>query len=85
MAPLRNRIAVSPLTECTSVHTIDGYEWSPGKAAQNVWKHGVDFAEATTVLADECCITVEDEDADERRFVTVGASATGQILVVAYT
>jgi uncharacterized DUF497 family protein len=60
------------LRECTDVHTIGGYEWSRSKATANLWKHGVDFAEATTVLADDLAITVEDEGSQERRWVTIG-------------
>ncbi|HKI03062.1 MAG TPA: BrnT family toxin [Thermoanaerobaculia bacterium] len=66
------------------MHTIEGYEWSRSKAKENFWKHGVDFAEATTVLSDEHALTVEDESAGERRFVTIGSSATAQILLVVY-
>lgn len=60
-------------------------EWSPRKAATNVRKHGIDFADAATVLHDERAVTVLDDDADEERFVTMGMDALGRILVVAYT
>jgi uncharacterized DUF497 family protein len=70
------------------VHTIGSQriaEWDPRKAAANLLKHGVRFSEALTVLFDDLAVTAEDEDSDERRFVTVGVSAEGQILVVVYT
>lgn len=73
-----------PLTECTHVHTL-AYEWNRGKAAANRLKHGIDFADAVTVFSDELALTVEELSADEPRFVTMGSSATGQVLVVAYT
>ena len=73
-----------PLTECTHVHTL-AYEWDRGKAAANRFKHGIDFADAVTVFSDELTLTVEELSADEPRFVTMGSSATGQVLVVAYT
>lgn len=72
------------LTECTNVHTM-AYEWDRGKAAANRLKHGVDFADAATVFNDELAQTIEELSADEPRFVTMGSSATGQILVVVYT
>ncbi|HEX6902444.1 MAG TPA: BrnT family toxin [Thermoanaerobaculia bacterium] len=67
------------------MHTIVEYEWDRIKAAANRLKHGVDFAEAVTVLTDDFALTVEDEEEEERRFVTIGSSATGKTLVVVYT
>ena len=61
------------------------YEWDRGKAAANRLKHGIDFADAVTVFSDELARTIDELSADEPRFVTMGASATGQILVVVYT
>ena len=37
----------------------DDGEWDPRKAAANLKKHGVDFADAATVLHDEQAITFE--------------------------
>jgi uncharacterized DUF497 family protein len=61
-----------------------GFEWDPRKARANLRKHGVDFADATAVFDDPLGITISDEEAEERRFVTVGADATGSLLVVVY-
>ena len=61
-------------------------EWHPKKAEANLWQHDVSFAEAVTVLVDDYALTREDPDAvDEQRFVTLGMSATGALLVVVYT
>jgi uncharacterized DUF497 family protein len=60
-------------------------EWDPRKAAANVKKHGVDFADAATVLYDERAITISDDDEDEERYVTIGKDALGRVLVVVYT
>ena len=61
-------------------------EWRPKKAEANLWQHDVSFAEAATVLVDDYALTREDPDAvDEQRFVTLGISATGALLVVVYT
>lgn len=62
------------------------FEWDPAKAADNLRKHKVSFSEAATVLYDDCALTREDPDAlGEQRFVTLGISATGSMLVVVYT
>ncbi len=60
-------------------------EWDPAKAAANLQAHGVSFGEAATVLADDFALTREDPDArGEQRFVILGMSATGALLVVVY-
>ena len=60
-------------------------QWDSNKAASNFEKHGIDFADAATVLEDEFALTQEDDDHDEERFVTLGSDALGRILVVVYT
>lgn len=61
-------------------------DWDPAKAAVNVQAHGVSFGEAATVLEDDFALTREDPDAQgEQRFVTLGMSATGALLVLVYT
>lgn len=61
------------------------FEWDPRKAAANLRKHGIDFADAATVLYDELAVTVPDDRANEDRFVTIGMDALGRVLVVVYT
>jgi len=40
---------------------IDGdFEWDEDKAADNVAKHGVSFAEAATVFADPAAVYLDD-------------------------
>lgn len=60
-------------------------EWDRRKAAANVEKHGVDFADAATVLHDELAVTLADDHPSEERYVTIGMDALGRVLVVAYT
>jgi uncharacterized protein len=61
-------------------------EWDPAKAAANLRLHGVPFSEAATVLADDQALTREDPGSrGEQRFVTLGLSATGQLLIVVHT
>ena len=62
----------------------DDVEWDPRKAAANLKKHGVDFADAATVLYDDRAVTIRDE-AMEERYVTIGMGALARILVVVYT
>jgi len=63
------------------------FEWDAVKAASNLDKHGVSFAEAITVFGDPLEMTIPDPDhsLEEFRFVSMGHSATGRVLVVAYT
>ena|ERR1051325_3761895 len=61
------------------------YEWDPKKAASNLRKHKIDFADAVAVLEDEYALTVGEDRSDEERFITVGMDGLGRLLVVAYT
>ncbi|MFQ5828535.1 MAG: BrnT family toxin [Candidatus Methylomirabilia bacterium] len=63
------------------------FEWDPAKATANLKKHRVTFHEAATVLEDPVSTTFPDEmhSTEERRFVTIGASKQGRLLVVAHT
>ena len=62
------------------------FQHDPRKAAANLTKHGVSFADAEGVLADPLAITVEDPDAPgEPRFVTIGLGSAGELLVVVWT
>lgn len=60
-------------------------DWDPNKAEANLREHGVSFAEAATVLTDDYALTREDPDSvGEQRFISLGLSATGALLVVVY-
>jgi len=63
------------------------FEWNPAKAGKNVRRHRVSFAEAATGFLDPLGITVFDtEHSDEEdRYITVGSSETGRLLMVAHT
>jgi uncharacterized DUF497 family protein len=60
-------------------------EWDVRKAAWNHHKHGIDFADAVTVLYDPLALTVPDDHAVEQRSVTIGMDSLGRLLVVVYT
>ncbi|MBM3288754.1 MAG: BrnT family toxin [Candidatus Hydrogenedentes bacterium] len=63
------------------------FDWDGGKARANLLKHGVSFAEATTVFRDSFAIEGADpvHSIGEYRFITIGVSHTGRLLTVCYT
>lgn len=62
------------------------FQFDPAKAASNLKKHAVSFADAEGVFYDPLAIHLLDPDPDdEERFVAVGMDSTGRILVVVYT
>ena len=63
------------------------FEWDARKAATNLRKHGVTFDEASTAFADPLSLTVPDPDhsIEEDRFVLLGLSYRGRLLVVVHT
>jgi uncharacterized DUF497 family protein len=63
------------------------FEWDANKAALNLSKHGVSFAEAMTIFGDpfEAMIMDPVHSGAELRFVSIGLSAARRVLVVAYT
>ena len=61
-------------------------DWDPAKAKTNLDEHKVSFSEAGTTLEDDLALTREDHDAEgEQRFVSLGMSSFGNLLVVVYT
>jgi hypothetical protein len=62
------------------------FEWDSEKAAENLRKHGVSFDEAATVFFDPLSTTIPDPDhsVGEQRFLTMGSSSSGKLLVVAH-
>jgi uncharacterized protein len=63
------------------------FEWDPAKAAANLRKHRVSFVEASSVFLDLLGITIFDPEHshEEDRYITVGVSAAGRVLMVAHT
>ena len=63
------------------------FEWDKNKAERNERKHGISFSEATTIFGDPLEITISDPEhsSGEYRFLSIGKSSMGNILVVSYT
>jgi uncharacterized DUF497 family protein len=62
------------------------FQFDPAKAAGNLRKHGVSFADAEAVFMDTLALHRIDPDAEgEERFVAIGAGSAGHLLVVVYT
>jgi uncharacterized DUF497 family protein len=63
------------------------FEWDEQKAATNLEKHGVAFEEAASVFGDPLAITFYDpsHSIDEDRFLTIGISAEGRVILLSHT
>lgn len=63
------------------------FEWDSNKERANVEKHGISFAEASTVFSDPLATTIPDPDHSEgeSRFVTMGHSVNNRLIVVSHT
>ncbi|MBI3653614.1 MAG: BrnT family toxin [Acidobacteria bacterium] len=63
------------------------FEWDEEKAKANLKRHKISFDEAKTVFDDPFTITIDDPKHSriEERFVDIGTSTKGRILVVVYT
>ncbi len=63
------------------------FEWDDAKAESNERKHGVSFTEAMTIFGDPLSVTGFDprHADDDDRFLTMGTSVAGRLLVVSHT
>jgi uncharacterized DUF497 family protein len=63
------------------------FEWDEKKADDNLRKHGVSFDEAKTVFNDPFSVTIYDPDhsSHEERYIDIGLSSNGRLIVVSYT
>ena len=63
------------------------FDWDPKKEASNRAKHGVAFELAMTVFRDPLAATILDTEhgADEERWITMGESANGALIVAVHT
>jgi uncharacterized DUF497 family protein len=63
------------------------FEWDLRKARLNLTKHGVAFEEASTVFGDPLSLTIPDPEHSQRenRYITMGKTFNGKLLVVVHT
>jgi hypothetical protein len=63
------------------------FEWDEAKNRVNQRKHGVRFEEAQTVFDDPLAVSIVDQEHSitEERWLTIGMSSQGRLLVVAHT
>ena len=63
------------------------FDWDKNKAVFNFAKHKVSFEEAATVFGDPLSDTFDDpgHSAEELRFLIIGHSQTGKLLLVSHT
>jgi uncharacterized DUF497 family protein len=63
------------------------FEWDPSKADENLRKHRVAFRDAATIFRDPLGITIFDpyHSKEEDRYITIGKSLGGRLLIVAHT
>ncbi len=61
-------------------------EWDEGKNRENIKKHGVSFKEAGEIFDDPLHISILDKRFDyfDERWITIGATKKGTILVVGH-
>ena len=60
------------------------FEWDEAKAKENLKKHGVSFEEGKTIFNDSLLLTFPDieHSVNEERYINIGLSADGRILIV---
>ena len=63
------------------------FEWDSAKAVANLSKHGVSFDEAKTAFNDPLYVDFYDPDHsdEEHRYIIIGQSQQGRLLMVSYT
>jgi uncharacterized protein len=62
------------------------FDWDTAMSVSNAAKHGVAFNDAMTVFRDPLARSMLDPDSlDEERWITLGETTTGNLLVVVHT
>lgn len=63
------------------------FEWDEEKARENLRKHKVSFEEGKTIFNDLLSITFPDKthSRGEERYISVGSSSAGRVLIVSHT
>ena len=87
-SPLERPAALAPCARAYIHYRGDVlvYRWDARKAAANLQKHGVDFADAVIALEDELGLHRTDPySIAEDRWIGLGMDAFGRLLVVVYS
>ena len=63
------------------------FEWDRTKANANLKKHKISFEEASSIFGDPMSVTIDGPQVRsmECRFITIGRSVLGQLVVVVHT
>ena len=63
------------------------FEWDDEKADSNLKKHGVSFEEGATIFNDPEIAAIFDPDHsdNEERYISIGTSVQGHLLVIVHT
>lgn len=63
------------------------FEWDEVKANANFKKHKVSFEEGKSIFNDPFLFTFQDKEhsIDEERYINIGISANGRVLVLTHT
>ena len=63
------------------------FEWDESKSKENFKKHRVDFMEGKTIFNDPFLFTFPDREhsAREQRYISIGLSAQGRLLILTHT
>ena len=64
----------------------NSFEWDDAKAEINLRKHKISFDEGTTIFDDPLVATILDQSHSgvEQRFIAIGISVDGNLLVISY-
>ena len=63
------------------------FEWDPSKARTNHKKHRIGFERASEIFLDPYALSIFDKEhsADEDRWITIGKTKSGNIIIVIHT
>ena len=62
------------------------FDWDSNKNSENIEKHGIEFEQAQEVFVDPLHLSILDKRFSyfEERWITMGTTATGKVIVVAH-
>ena len=62
------------------------FDWDSNKNSENIEKHGISFEQAQEIFLDPLHLSILDERFSyfEERWITMGTTATGEVIVVVH-